>query len=153
MLVRRIQPFARNSGKRLIKAPKVFVRDSGILHALLNIADGESILGHPVAGPSWEGFVIENLIAAAPIHSVPLFYRTATGAEIDLLLEIPGHGLWAIEIKRGLTARPEKGFYIAYQDVKPAQSFVVNSGSERYSISQGVDAISLNQMASMLAAL
>ncbi len=153
MLVRRMQPFASNVGKRLVKAPKVFVRDSGIVHALLNIAEEESILGHPVAGASWEGFVIENLIAAAPLHSVPLFYRTAVGSEIDLLLEIPGHGLWAIEIKRGLSARPEKGFYIACEDVRPKRSFLVNSGTERYAISKGVDAISLKEMASTLAAL
>jgi hypothetical protein len=153
MLVRRLQPFASNVGKRLIKAPKVFVRDSGIVHALLNIANEESILGHPVAGASWEGFVIENLIAAAPAHSVPLFYRSAVGAEIDLLLEIPGHGLWAVEIKRGLSARPEKGFYLACEDVKPTRSFVVNSGTERYAITLGVEAISLKEMASVLAAL
>ncbi|MGA3323099.1 MAG: ATP-binding protein [Terriglobia bacterium] len=153
MLVRRLQPFQRNIGKRLVKSPKVFVRDSGIVHALLNIGEEESLLGHPVAGASWEGFVIENLVMAAPLRSVPLFYRTATGAEIDLLLEIPGHGLWAIEIKRGLATRPQKGFFTACEDVKPAQRFIVNSGTERYPISEGVDAISLHEMASTLAAL
>ena len=153
MLVRRMQPFAGNVGKRLVKAPKVFVRDSGIVHALLNVADEESILGHPIAGPSWEGFVIENLIAAAPARSVPMFYRTALGAEIDFLLEIPGHGFWAIEVKRGLSARPEKGFFLACEDVKPKRRFVVNSGTERYAISQGVEAIGLKEMASLLSAL
>ena len=106
MLVRRLPPFQANVGKRLVKAPKVYVRDSGIVHALLNIGDYEGLLGHPVSGTSWEGFVIENLIAAAPMRTEPLFYRTAAGAEVDLLLEIPKHGLWAIEIKRGLSARP-----------------------------------------------
>lgn len=153
MLVRRLQPFQKNLGKRLVKSPKVFVRDSGIVHALLNIGEEESLLGHPVAGASWEGFVIENLVMAAPLRSVPLFYRTATGAEIDLLLEIPGHGLWAIEIKRGLATRPQKGFFTACEDVKPTQRFIVNSGTERYPISEGVDAISLQEMASTLAAL
>jgi uncharacterized protein len=153
MLVRRLQPFQSNIGKRLVKSPKVFVRDSGIVHALLNIADEESLLGHPVAGASWEGFVIENLVAAAPLRSAPLFYRTAAGAEIDLLLEIPGHGLWAIDIKRGLSARPQKGFYNACEDVEPAQRFVVNSGTERFPISEGVVAISLNELASTLAGL
>ncbi len=114
---------------------------------------GPRIPAHPVAGGSWKGFVVENLIAAAPVRSVPLFYRTAVGAEIDLLLEIPGHGLWAVEVKRGLSARPEKGFYIACEDVKPTRSFVVNSGSERYAIGKGVDAMSLKEMASTLAAL
>ena len=153
MLVRRLQPFQNNLGKRLVKSPKVFVRDSGIVHALLNIVDEESLFGHPVVGASWEGFAIENLVAAAPVGSVPLFYRTSAGAEIDLLLEIPGHGLWAIEIKRGLSARPEKGFYIACEDVKPTRRFVVNAGQERYSISEGVEAIGVMEMASMLASL
>jgi predicted AAA+ superfamily ATPase len=153
MLVRRLQPFQSNIGKRLVKAPKVFVRDSGIVHALLNIGDEESLLGHPVVGSSWEGFVMENLVAAAPMRSVPLFYRTATGAEIDLLLEVPGHGLWAIEIKRGLTARPEKGFFMACEDVKPNKRFVVNSGTERYPVAEHVEAIGLKEMARVLAAL
>jgi predicted AAA+ superfamily ATPase len=128
LLVRRLAPFQANIGKRLVKSPKVYVRDSGIVHALLNIGDHEALLGHPVSGASWEGFVIESLIAAAPRQTVPLFYRTGAGAEVDLLLEIPKHGLWAIEIKRGLTARPEKGFFIACDDLKPARRFVVNSG-------------------------
>lgn len=153
MLVRRLQPFQTNIGKRLVKSPRVYVRDSGIVHALLNIADHEALLGHPVVGGSWEGFVIENLVAAAPPRTVPLFYRSAAGAEIDLLLEMPGHGLWAIDIKRGLSALPEKGFYIACNDVKPAKRFVVNSGSERYSISKGVEVIGLAEIAATLLAI
>jgi uncharacterized protein len=153
MLVRRLQPFQVNIGKRLVKAPKVFVRDSGIVHALLGIADGESLLGHPVAGGSWEGFVVENLATAAPSGTSALFYRTAAGAEIDLVLEIPGHGLWAIDIKRGLSARPEKGFFIACEDLKPARRFMVNSGTERYSMSEGLEAIGLKALASMLAGI
>lgn len=153
MLVRRLQPFQTNIGKRLVKSPRVYVRDSGIVHALLNIAGHEALLGHPVVGGSWEGFVIENLVAAAPPRTVPLFYRSAAGAEIDLLLDMPGHGLWAIDIKRGLSARPEKGFYIACDDVKPAKRFVVNSGSERYAISKGVEAIGLAEMAATLLAI
>lgn len=153
MLVRRLQPFQTNIGKRLVKSPKVYVRDSGIVHALLNIASHEALLGNPVVGGSWEGFVIENLVATAPPRTVPLFYRSAVGAEIDLLLEMPGHGLWAIDIKRGLSALPEKGFHIACDDVKPAKRFVVNSGNERYSISKGVEAIGLVEMAATLLAL
>ena len=84
------------------------MRDSGIVHALLNISSHEALLGNPVVGGSWEGFVIENLVAAAPPRTVPLFYRSAAGAEIDLLLEMPGHGLWAIDIKRRLTATFER---------------------------------------------
>ncbi len=153
MLVRRLQPFQANIGKRLVKSPKVYIRDSGIVHALLNIGDYEALLGHPVSGASWEGFVIENLISAAPQQTVPLFYRTGAGAEVDLILEIPKHGLWAIEIKYGLSARPEKGFFIACDDLKPAQRFVVNSGTDRYSVSANTEAIGLRELAEMLAGL
>jgi predicted AAA+ superfamily ATPase len=124
MLVRRLQPYQTNIGKRLVKSPKVYVRDSGIVHALLNIGDLEALLGHPVSGGSWEGFVIENLIAAAPENTIPLFYRTAAGAEIDLLLEMPKDGLWAIEIKHGFSASPGKGFYTACADLQVQRRFV-----------------------------
>jgi len=153
MLVRRLQPFQANVGKRLVKSPKVFVRDSGIVHALLNIANGEALLGHPVAGPSWEGFVIENLLAATPPRATGLYYRTAAGAEIDLVLEIPGHGLWAIDIKRGLSARPEKGFHLACEDLNPSRRFLVNSGDERFPISPEVEAIGVKDLAAELGAL
>ena len=153
MLVRRLLPYQANIGKRLVKSPKVYVRDSGIVHALLNIGDHEALLGHPVAGTSWEGFVVENLITAAPLRTVPLFYRTGAGAEIDLLLEIPKEGLWAIDIKLGLTARPEKGFFIACDDLKPARRFLVNAGTGRQSLSADVETIGLREMTHLLAAL
>ncbi|MBI2687247.1 MAG: ATP-binding protein [Acidobacteria bacterium] len=153
MLVRRIQPFQANIGKRLVKSPKVYVRDSGILHALLNIGDRESLLGHPIVGSSWEGFVIENLIAAAPSNMLPMFYRTAVGAEIDLLFEHPRHGLWAIEIKRGLSSNPERSFYAACEDLKPAKRFLVNAGSERRALDRHTEAIGLQDLANVIAAL
>lgn len=153
MLVRRLQPYQANIGKRLVKSPKTYLRDSGVVHALLGIRDHEALLGHPVSGGSWEGFVIENLMAAAPEFTAPLFYRSAAGAEIGLLLEMPGHGLWAIEIKRGLSARPEPGFFAACSDVKPKRRFVVNAGRERYSIAEGTETIGLQGMAEMLAEL
>jgi len=153
MLVRRLQPFHGNIGKRLVKSPKVFIRDSGVMHALLNIPDNDALLGHPVAGASWEGFAMENLIGAAPRNAVPLFYRTSAGAEIDLLLEIPGHGLWAIEIKLGLHSRPRPGFHIACEDLRPAKRFVVNSSHERQMIAPETESIGLRQLASVLAGL
>ena len=153
MLVRRLQPFQTNIGKRLVRSPKVYVRDSGIVHALLNIHDHEALLGHPVSGTSWEGFVIENLIAAAPLQTAPLFYRTGAGAQVDLLLEIPKYGLWAIDIKRGLSARSEKGFFVACEDLKPARRFVVNAGTGRYPVSADTEAIGLRELAETLAAL
>jgi len=153
LLVRRLRPFHANAGKRLVKSPKVFVRDSGIVHALLGIADYNALSGHPVAGASWEGFAIENLIAAAPAGTMPSFYRTAAGAEIDLVLEIPGHGLWALEMKRGLSAKPEKGFYTGCEDLKPHRRYLVNSGAGSYPVAPGLDAIGLAEMAAVLAGL
>jgi hypothetical protein len=153
LLVRRLPPFHRNVGKRLVKSPKVYVRDSGLVHALLGIKTYNDLAGHPVAGTSWEGFAIENLIQAAPERTVASFYRTAAGAEIDLLLEIPGQGLWAIEIKRSLAGRPEKGFYIACKDLKPDRRFVVNAGNGHYPIDAEITAIGLHDIAAMLPAL
>ena len=153
LLVRRLRPFHRNAGKRLVKSPKVYVRDSGILHCLLGIADYNALSGHPVAGQSWEGFVIENLLASAPELTTASFYRTIPGAEIDLVLEIPGHGLWAIDIKRGLSARPEKGFHIACEDLNPSRRFAVNAGDDHYKISEELESIGLRALCSELAAL
>jgi predicted AAA+ superfamily ATPase len=147
LLVRRLRPFHINVGKRLVRSPKVYVRDSGLVHAFLGIGDYNALSGHPVAGAGWEGFVIENLIAAAPVRSMRSFYRTAAGGEIDLVLEIPGHGRWAFDIKRSRSAKPEKGFYLAVQDLKPDRQFLVNSGSERYPMTDGLEAIGLAEMA------
>ena len=151
LLVRRLQPCHVNVGKRLVKSPKVYIRDSGLLHALLNIADRNALLGHPVVGASWEGFVIDNLINAAPAFTVPGFYRTSGGAEIDLLLELPGGERWAIEVKRSRAAKPARGFYEACNDLKPAKRFVVHAGLERYPISEVVEAIGLRELADILA--
>jgi predicted AAA+ superfamily ATPase len=153
LLVDLLLPFHGSLGKRLVKSPKVFVRDSGLLHALLGVADYNDLSGHPVVGASWEGFVIENLLAAAPDNTRASFYRTAAGAEIDLLLEMPKHGLWAIEIKLGLTARPERGFHVACNDVQPTRRIVVTGGQDRYPLSANLEAISLHGLATELAAL
>ena len=151
LLVRRLRPFHANVKKRLVKSPKVYVRDSGIVHALLGIEDYDALAGHPVVGPSWEGFVIENLLAVAPPRTMASFYRTLAGAEIDLLLEIPGkRGPWAIEIKCGLSGGPGKGFHHACADVKPERTFVVYSGEERYPISKDVEAVGLREMVSII---
>jgi predicted AAA+ superfamily ATPase len=153
LLVRRLHPVHSNAGKRLVKSPKVYIRDSGLVHALLGLRTFSDVVGHPVAGLSWEGFVIENLLAAAPGRTIASFYRTAAGAEIDLLLEIPGHGTWAIEVKRSLAGRPEKGFYLACQDLRPERRFVVNAGLERYPIDAETEAVGVAEIARMLAAL
>lgn len=152
LLVRRLRPYHINVGKRLVKSPKVYVRDSGLLHALLGIDDHNSLSGHPVVGTSWEGFVIENLLSDLPYRTQSNFYRTAAGAEVDLVLEFPGKSeIWAIDIKRALSAKPKKGLYHACEDIQPHKSFVVYAGDERYPISEGVEAISLSEMCEMLA--
>lgn len=147
LLVRRLLPWHSNAGKRLVKSPKVYIRDSGLVHALLGIADFEGLLGHPVVGNSWEGFVIENLINAAPFNTVAGFYRSSVGAEIDLLLDIPGQGLWAIEIKRASTAKPRQGFYSACDDLQPRKRLLVCAGNERYPIGHGVEAVGVRVLA------
>ena len=152
LLVRRLPPFHANVGKRLVKSPKVYVRDSGIVHTLLGLDDRDAVLGHPVAGGSWEGFVLENLLGAAPERVKPWYYRTAAGAEIDLLLQMPGGELWAVEVKRGLAPRLDKGFHHARQDLNPERSFVVYSGIERYPKGEDVEVIGLGELATLLAA-
>ncbi len=146
LLVRRLKPWHGNSGKRLVKSPKTYVRDSGLVHALLGIIDKESLLGHPVCGQSWEGFVIENCLSVAPRHSEAHFYRSSAGAECDLLITFPDQTVWAIEIKRSVAPRLQKGFYFAQDDVKPQAAFVVYSGKESYPISDGVRATGLIEL-------
>jgi predicted AAA+ superfamily ATPase len=98
LLVRRLQPWAVNAKKRLVRTPKVYVRDAGLLHALLGIRDREELLGHPVVGASWEGMLMENVLDALPATARPTFYRTSAGAEIDLVIEFSAKERWAIEI-------------------------------------------------------
>ncbi|MGE5386140.1 MAG: ATP-binding protein [Betaproteobacteria bacterium] len=143
LLVRRLTPWHGNLGKRLIRSPKVYVRDSGLVHALLGIGDKESLLGHPVVGASWEGFVVETLLVNAPEGVQGHFYRTGGGAEIDLLLAFPDGALWAVEIKRSLTPKVERGFHSACADLGPSRKLVVYPGNERYRIAEDIFAVSL----------
>lgn len=152
LLVRRLAPWHGNVKKRLVKSPKVYVRDSGLVHALLGIEDHEALLGHPVAGGSWEGLAIESLIDAAPPGTDAYFFRTSAGAEIDLLLKRPGERKpWAIEIKRGLAPKLERGFYLACDSVNPLRRRVVYSGSERFPLTENVDAVALPDLCEELA--
>ncbi|CCF00752.1 putative AAA+ ATPase (plasmid) [Sinorhizobium fredii HH103] len=150
LLVRRLEPWHSNVGKRLVKSPRVYVRDSGMTHTLLGLANHEQILGHPVAGASWEGFVIETLAAAAPYGSHLNFYRTAAGAEIDLLITPPGARPWAIEIKRSLAPKVEKGFYLACEAIDPEKRLVVYPGSEIFPLRDGVEAMPLSAAGKLL---
>lgn len=146
LLVRRLEPWVSNAGKRLVKSPRVYVRDSGLVHALLGLGDLDALLGHPVAGPSWEGFVIENLISAAGDRASASFYRSAGGAEVDLVLDWPGGPRWAIEVKRSLSPRVGRGFHSAAEDISPDKRFVVYPGEERYPVSGEVEAVGLREL-------
>lgn len=150
LLVRRLPPFVVNTGKRLTKSPKTYIRDSGLVHALLNIETIDDLLGHPVAGNSWEGFVIENILSVAPRRTEASFYRTAIGNEIDLVLNMGGKGLWAIEIKLGHAPKLSQAFYHAIEDIQPDKTFIVYSGEERYPKGPGIEVISLIELMRML---
>jgi hypothetical protein len=152
-LVRRLPPWHRNEGKRLIRSPKVYVRDSGMAHALLRLASLEDVLGHPVAGGSWEGMAIESILAAAPDGTDASFYRTSAGAEVDLVLELPGGQKWAIEVKRSSVPKLERGFYHACQDLEPRRRFVIYNGTERYPLNPDTEALGLRQMVETVAGI
>lgn len=151
-LVRRLRPWGGNLGKRLVKSPKVYVRDSGILHGLLELETLNDLLGHPVCGLSFEGYCIDNLIQAAGGRRVPYFYRTQVGAEIDLVLEQGGQPEIAIEIKRSSAPSPERGFAVACDDLQIAQRYVVYPGTERFPLRHGAQAIGLPELVLLLQA-
>lgn len=150
LLIRRLAAWHRNIGKRLVKSPKVYVRDTGIAHALLGIRDQEALMGHPVVGQTWEGFILENLIATSPGGTEAHYYRTSNGTEVDLLLSLPNGELWAIEIKRSSAPRIERGFQSACDDLKPHRRFVVYPGGERFPLDKATDAISVFSLIEIL---
>lgn len=149
-MVRVLRPFAANLKKRLVKSPKVYLRDSGLLHALLRIGDSDQLLGHPIAGASWEGWVIEQALAADGGRSGAYFYRTAAGAEIDLVLERPRGRRLAFEIKLASAPSPSRGFWSGLDDLKPTAAFVIYPGTERYSLGHGVEALPVSMLADVL---
>ena len=154
LLVRRLPPFHANVKKRLVRTPKTYIRDSGLVHALLGIETLDELLGHPVVGKSWEGMVVETLLAHAPFRTKASFYRTAMGAEIDLILDMGArHGTWAIEIKRTTAPKLNRGFKQALDDVKPDRAFIVYGGTERYPKGENLEAIGLREMAEELVGL
>ncbi|MDE2660007.1 MAG: ATP-binding protein [Acidobacteriota bacterium] len=151
LLLRRLRPRHANAKKRLVRTPKVYIRDSGLTHALLGLGDFHALAAHPVVGTSWEGFVIETLLAAAPWMTLPSYYRTSNGAEVDLVLDLPGRrDPWAIEIKRGSAPKVSRGFANACADLGAERAFVVHGGRHRYPKGDGVEAISLPEMAALL---
>jgi uncharacterized protein len=152
LLVRRLPAWHRNVGKRLVKAARVSVRDSGIAHALLGLGDKEQLLSHPVVGHSWESFVTESLLAVAPQGTEAHYYRTSAGAEIDLVLTLPGGHLWAIEIKRSSAPRVERGFHFACEDLKPKKRFVVYPGDDRFPLDAKTEVLGLHALGQALQA-
>ncbi len=145
LLVRRLQPWAENAKRRLVRTPKVYVRDSGLLHALLGIRNQEELLGHPVVGSSWEGLLIENILNALPPTARPTFYRTSAGAEIDLVIEFSSKERWAIEVKRSLgSPAPSKGFYVACEDINATRRVVLYPGAERFKLDAKTEVMPLS---------
>ena len=141
-IIRQLTPYYSNLGKRLVKSPKIYIRDSGILHALLGIAGYENLLGHPSAGTSWESWVIEQVLAVLPEGYEAFFYRTSSGAEIDLLLV--GRSLpepIAIEIKLSSTPQLSRGFFEGFKSLGCKRGFVIYPGKDSFEIKAGITAI------------
>lgn len=143
LLVRVLRPWSANSGKRLVKSPRPFVRDSGLLHALLDLRQTDDIRRHSVAGKSWEGFVIENLVGASVGRAKPYFYRSSGGAEADLVLEFAPGKRWAIEIKLSSAPTVDRGFHNAADDLGAERRLLVHKGRERFPMRGGVEAMPL----------
>ena len=144
LLTRKLAPWSTNRGKRLVKSHKVYIRDSGLLHSLLGITNMDALLSHPIVGASWEGHVIESLLAVAPAGTQPSFYRSNAGAEIDLLLTWPNGEHWAIEIKRSTTPKVERGFYSACEDIQPTRKLLIYPGHESYPLGDGIEVMPLH---------
>ena len=150
MLVRRLEPLVENVGKRLVKSPKVYIRDSGLVHALLRLETIDDLMGHPVSGASWESFVIETLLAAVP-EARASFYRTAKGAEADLVLDFGGRrGRWIIEIKSGLTPKLPESLFRVQEDLHPDRTFLVYAGDDSFQASENIEVASLPAMVAQL---
>jgi len=145
LLVRRLQPWATNTKKRLVKSPKVYLRDSGILHALLGLRSFDDVLAHPIAGASFEGLAIEALIAAAPDGARAYFYRTQVGAEIDLVIELSAQHRLAIEIKSSSAPKATRGFHSACEDISPVRKILVYPGPTAYPGADGGEVLPLTE--------
>ena len=153
LLIRTLRPWSGNVSKRLVKAPKVYIRDSGLTHALLNLTTFDDLLGHPVVGASWEGFVVENLLSCLPAGVTAWFYRTAAGAEIDLVIERNSKERYAIEIKRSQAPSVSKGFHLGCEDIAATKRFIVYPGKERFPVTKDIAAIPLLDMMNKLRGL
>ncbi len=131
-LIRRLPPYYKNIGKRLTKSPKIYIRDSGLLHYLLRVFSLEQLRGNPAIGASWEGYVIEQIMREAPEFSDFYYYRTQNGAEIDLLMITPSGKMVCIEIKFSVSPSISKGFYQSVEDLQPHYKYVITPSGERF---------------------
>jgi predicted AAA+ superfamily ATPase len=150
LLVRRLPPWYANAKKRLVKAPRFYIRDSGIVHRLLGIDNHEALLSHPVLGKSWEGFVVENLLSVLPRRAEACFYRTAAGAEIDLVIKLSSPDIWAVEIKHGTAPKLGKHFNQTCEDIGATRKFVVYGGDDEFPAGHGTTVISLRGLMNKL---
>lgn len=144
-LIRKIEPYFANVKKRLVKSPRYYIRDSGLLHRLLNIYDYQALLSHPILGKSWEGFVIENIFSVLPRLCDVYFYRTSAGAEVDLVIITPKGNTWAVEIKFGVSPKITKGFHQAATDIGADKKFVIYGGDDEYPYAHATTVISLEK--------
>jgi predicted AAA+ superfamily ATPase len=149
-MVRQLEPYAANVKKRLVKSPKIYLRDSGILHSLLNLPSMNALLGHPALGGSWEGFVVENIVSQLDSRWNYYYYRTATQVEIDLILITPTREVWAVEIKRNSAPKLGRGFFEACEDVKADRKFVVYALEDSYPLKNNVQVIGLRAFLKLL---
>lgn len=149
-MVRQLSPWSGIIKKRLVKTPKIYLRDSGILHSLLGLSNIEAILSHPAMGASWEGFVIESILNILNNQWTYSYYRTATQIEIDLVLQTPQQEVWAIEIKKSTAPKLGRGFFEACNDIKATHKFIVNANNESYPLNNGVEVIGLLDFLKML---
>lgn len=151
-MVRQLQPWSGNIKKRLVKSPKIYIRDSGILHSLLNVSNAELLMSHPGMGASWEGFVVENMLSLLDDRWTYSYYRTATQIEIDLVLETPNKEIWAIEIKRASAPKLGRGFSEACRDIGATHRWIVNASADRYPLPNDVEVIGVMEFLEMLRA-
>ena len=149
-MVRQLSPWSGNIKKCLVKTPKIYIRDSGILHSLLGLSNIEAILSHPAMGASWEGFVIESILNVLNNQWGFSYYRTATQVEIDLVLQTPQQEIWAIEIKKSTAPKLGRGFFEAFNDIKATHKLIVNANNESYPLNNGVEVIGLLDFLEML---
>lgn len=152
LLVRKLTSYTKNVKKRLVKSQRIYIRDSGIVHALLTIEGYNALLGHPVVGKSWEGFVIENVYSILPSLARCYYYRTSGGAEIDLVIEFNDNSneLWAVEIKRSASSQLKKGFFEACQDINPTHKFIVHSQPENFLVKGDIRSVGLFDFLQMI---